>query len=98
MVGACLRMIYAVVFSLVVQCIDHEVYSPGRNDYSSRNTTKNRKISKFGTVLKKSILVCVQVLPRLLLPLDGLLMFEVAQGTARQHKVGRNNDSDDKDL
>ena len=90
-------MIYALVFSLVVQCIDHEVYS-GLTDSTSRNTTKNRKISKFGTVLKKSILVCVQVLPRLLLPLDGLFMLEVAPGTARQHKVDRNNESDDKHL
>ena len=44
-VGGCSRMIYALVFSLVVQCIDHEVYS-GCNDSSSRNTTKNCKISK----------------------------------------------------
>ena len=44
MVWGCLRMIYALAFSLVVQCIDHEVYS-GRNDSTSRNTT-NAKLAK----------------------------------------------------
>ena len=44
----------------------------------------------------------MQVVPRLLLPLDGLFMLEVAQGTARQHKVDQNNgnvayDEDDAD-
>ena len=41
MVGACLRMIYALVFSLVVQCIDHEVYS-GRNGSSSQYNEKSQ--------------------------------------------------------
>ena len=45
MVGACSRMIHDLVFSLVVQCIDHEVYS-GHTDSTSRNTTKDCKISK----------------------------------------------------
>ena len=46
-------MIYALVLSLVVQCIDHEVYS-GLTDSTSRNTTKNCKISQ--RMIRKGLL------------------------------------------
>ena len=89
-------MIYALVFSLVVQCIDHEVYWLYFLQYNEKLHDQQKNDSE--RWLKKSNLVYVQVVPRLLLPLDGLLLLEVAPGTARQHKVDRNNESDDKYL